>query len=72
MNEQSTIAVPVRRNLTISEVMGLTGHTDRKAFLAFVRREGFPHIKINPRLLMFAPAAVQDWLDRRTVGKVGR
>lgn len=72
MKEQSTLAAPVRRNLTKREVMALTGHTDEKAFLVFVHREGFPHIKINPRLLMFPPAAVQDWLDRRTVGKAGR
>lgn len=72
MNEPTTTAAPVRRNLTKKEVMALTGHTDEKAFLAFVHRVGFPHIKINPRLLMFPPAAVQDWLDRRTVGRAVR
>ena len=69
MNAHSkTVAHPVRKNLSVEETMGLTGHKDRTAFLAFVRKSAFPRIKINARLIVFDQVAINDWLRKRTIG----
>ena len=36
----------------------------------FVHAKGVPHIQINARKVMFAPAALEAWEAKRTVGRV--
>jgi hypothetical protein len=46
--------------------MAIFGYQNRSAFWDFVRRDGVPHIRFNPRRIMFEEAALTDWLVRRS------
>jgi predicted DNA-binding transcriptional regulator AlpA len=56
------------RLLTTKETMAYFSYKDPDAFLEFARRSGLPRIRMNSRRIMFDPAAVQAWIDRRTIG----
>ena len=61
------------RLLRSCEVKSLLGYGDTGAFWAAVRAAGIPHIRINPRRIVFEEAAVKAWLESRTVGgRMGR
>lgn len=60
------------RLLKASEVQHLLGYTNKGAFFAAVRAAGVPFIKFNQRRILFEEAAVQAWLDSRTVGGLSR
>lgn len=55
-----------RSLLKSSDVMVLFGYRNRSAFWDFVRRDGVPHIRFNPRRIMFDEQALNDWLARRS------
>ncbi len=55
--------------LKSSAVMGILGYKDRKSFWIAVRRDGIPHVRINPRNIQFPEPALRDWLKRRSVGR---
>ena len=61
----------LRRTLTAPEVMKITRHSSRSSFWQMVHSQGLPHIRINSRVIVFDSAAVDAWLESRTVGKVG-
>jgi predicted DNA-binding transcriptional regulator AlpA len=55
-----------RSYLKSSAVMEILGYRNRSAFWDFVRRDGVPHIRLNPRRIMFEEKALSDWLSRRS------
>lgn len=55
-----------RSYLKSSAVMAMFGYKNRAAFWDFVRRDGVPHIRFNPRRIMFEEQALSDWLSRRS------
>lgn len=55
-----------RSYLKSSAVMAMFGYRNRAAFWDFVRRDGVPHIRFNPRRIMFEEQALSDWLSRRS------
>jgi predicted DNA-binding transcriptional regulator AlpA len=59
-----------RRLLKSETVRKLLGYDDVASFWIAVRAAGIPHIKVNSRRFLFDEAAVQAWLESRTVGKV--
>jgi hypothetical protein len=63
-----TPALPLtaRTLLKSSTVMALFGYQNRSAFWDFVRRDGVPHIRFNPRRIMFEESALNDWLARHS------
>lgn len=56
--------------LTSAQVMARYGYASRSKFWLFVRRRGVPHVRFNARKIMFAPAALEAWEAKRTVGQV--
>jgi hypothetical protein len=46
--------------------MAMLGYENRAAFWDFVRRDAVPHIRFNPRRIMFEQEALDDWLTRRS------
>ena len=54
--------------LQAPDVMKRFGYTNRAAFFQFVHANGVPHIRFNARRIMFDPAAIDAWLDKRRVG----
>ena len=48
--------------------MSRLGYTDRSAWWSFVHKSGLPYIRLNSRVARFDEAAVEAWLQRRTVG----
>jgi hypothetical protein len=55
-----------RSYLKSSDVMAIFGYRNRSAFWDFVRRDGVPHIRFNPRRIMFDEQALAEWLGRRS------
>lgn len=53
---------------TSEEARSLLRYDDRKAFLDAVHRDSVPHCRINARRLLFPVAALNAWLERRTIG----
>lgn len=47
-------------------VMQLLGYRNRSSFWEFVRRSGVPHVRLNPRRIIFEERALNDWLSRRS------
>jgi predicted DNA-binding transcriptional regulator AlpA len=66
MPAQPTVSLTARKLLKSSAVMQLLGYENRSAFWDFVRRDGVPHIRFNPRRIMFEEQALSDWLARRS------
>lgn len=60
----------ITKPLTVADVMPMTGHTNRAAFLRFVHQSGLPRININRRRIMFDENALNQWLASRSAGKV--
>jgi predicted DNA-binding transcriptional regulator AlpA len=60
------------RLLQSSEVKKLFGYTNTSSFWAAVRKAGIPHIRINPRRIVFEEAAVRAWIESKTVGRRAR
>lgn len=56
--------------LTAEQVMARYGYKARSSFWQFVHAKGVPHIVLNARKIVFAPAALAAWEAKRTVGKV--
>lgn len=56
--------------LTSQQVRARYGYKDRQAFLAFVRTNGVPFIRLSPRKIAFDPAALAAWENKRRVGGV--
>jgi hypothetical protein len=56
--------------LSSSDVMRRYGYRARSSFWQFVTRHGVPHVRLNARKVMFAPAALTAWEAKRTVGRV--
>lgn len=71
MNATKTNITPpeIGRFHKSAEVMRDLGFTDKSAFWVFVKREGVPHIRLNARHIVFEPAALDGWLNRRRVGR---
>lgn len=57
------------RFLKSGAVMTLLGYKNRASFWEFVRRSGVPHIRLNPRRIVFDGRAIYDWLERRSSGQ---
>ena len=60
------VPLATRNLLKSSVVMAIFGYQNRSAFWDFVRRDGVPHIRFNPRRIMFEEAALNDWLAHRS------
>ena len=45
------------------------GYRSRGKFWAFVYAEGVPHIRVNPRKIMFNQDALEQWIKRRQIGR---
>lgn len=60
------ISLTARKLLKSDVVMAFFGYQNRSAFWDFVRRDGVPHIRFNPRRIMFEEQALNDWLARRS------
>ena len=60
-----------RRFLKPDVVFKALGYSDRAAGWAAVKAAGIPFVRINQRRALFDEAAVQAWIDSRTVGKGG-
>jgi predicted DNA-binding transcriptional regulator AlpA len=58
------------RPLTAKEVMPLLGYRTRCALWAAVHREGIPYLRVSSRKIVFPRAALQAWINHRTVGRV--
>ncbi len=59
-----------RKLLKSSAVKTALGYTDTASFWQAVHSSGCPYIVINSRVILFDEAAVNAWLDRRTVGTI--
>lgn len=58
--------------LSTTQVMTYFGYKSRTRFGRFMREENMPHIRINPKKIMFNPDALEQWIKRRTVGQTTR
>lgn len=56
--------------LTPEQVMARYSYTARSSFWQFVHAKGVPHIRLNARKILFAPAALEAWEAKKTVGKL--
>lgn len=56
--------------LTATQVMARYGYKARSSFWQFVHDKGVPHVRLNARKILFAPAALEAWEAKRTVGRV--
>lgn len=54
--------------LTPAQVMARYGYKARSSFWQFVHAKGVPHLRLNARKIVFAPAALAAWETKRTVG----
>lgn len=60
---------PEPKFLTSREVMALLRYSRPTTFFENVRRLGIPHVRINPRKILFPDAALKRWIELRSVGK---
>jgi len=72
---QRRVLPMLKKNITTELVgpeayMRRLGYKSRKGFFDFVRSSGVPHIRLNPRRIIFDPVQVEAWLQSRVVGKV--
>lgn len=54
--------------LSSKQVMERYGYKCRKSFWQFVHANGVPHITLTARKLVFAPAALEAWEKKRSIG----
>ncbi len=57
-----------RQLVDSTTMMARFSYRSRDAWWEFVRAQGIPHIRLNARRIMFDPAQVDAWLEKRTVG----
>lgn len=60
---------PLERPLTAREVMPLLGYRSRSVFWSAVHREGIPYLRVSSRKIVFPRAALESWINHRTVGR---
>ena len=65
---ENTAPLANRRLLKSEVVKELLGYKGNPQFWVAVRAAGVPFIRINRRRILFDEAAVNAWLDSRTVG----
>ncbi|MBW7893688.1 MAG: hypothetical protein H3C27_01140 [Opitutaceae bacterium] len=56
------------RLLSIKQVAGLLGYTNRISGWRAVKKLGIPYVRINRRRIVFEEDEVQAWIKRRSVG----
>lgn len=69
MTSNARTPLSERNYLKSETVRKLLGYSDKASFWVAVRASGIPYIRINARRCLFDEAAVQQWLDERTIGK---
>jgi hypothetical protein len=58
------------RFMNTAELMKLLRYSSRRQFTEFLRRSGVPMIRVSATKIIYERAAVDAWLQSRTIGRV--